>query len=424
MFNWVLGKKSAKTKGKPRKKRPGYEEAKVIAQKGDTEARRELATHDDLEPELLYYFATDDEPEVRRAVAENEGTPLQADVILAEDANDDVRYELARKIGRLVPQLSQDENESLTELAIQVLEILANDDLPRVRATIADELKHADNIPKHIVERLARDVEGIVSAPVLEYSPLLNDDDLLDIIASGIAGKALVAVGQRRDLPESVANAVYQTFDTEAVTALLNNDTAKISDNTLENIAESAEKRPEWHAPLVDRDNMPVRTVLRVAGFVSSAMVNLLMEKNQHLESEYIDELKKTVRKRIAKGDFADDEPEIEPAEDRARKMHDSGMLSEQVLMNAIEKGDKAFVRYGLILLSGLPKESVQKMLNTSSAKAVVALCWKADLSMEMAEVLQQKIARIQPKSLIRAKPDGGFPLSEDDIDWYLDFFL
>ena len=131
-------------------KKPPYEKAKRIAEKGTVEERSELASHEDLEPEILYYFTDDEAPEVRREVANNPGSPLQADLILAHDKNDEVRMELARKISQLVPQLSREDSKRLTDMALEVLEILANDQLPMVRAIIADELKHSKNVPKKI----------------------------------------------------------------------------------------------------------------------------------------------------------------------------------------------------------------------------------------------------------------------------------
>ena len=90
MIDWVFGKKKGAEpeSGGPR---PSYEEAKQIAASGDASARQALAAHGDLEPELLYYFANDDSPDVRQAVAQNSGTPLQADKILAGDDSDAIR---------------------------------------------------------------------------------------------------------------------------------------------------------------------------------------------------------------------------------------------------------------------------------------------------------------------------------------------
>ena len=49
-----------------------------------------------------------------------------------------------------------------------MLDILARDQLPRVRQIVSEEIKHAINVPPGIIKRLSRDVEHIVAAPILE----------------------------------------------------------------------------------------------------------------------------------------------------------------------------------------------------------------------------------------------------------------
>ena len=264
MLKWVFGNtvKSSRQRRDGRKKlpRPSYEDAKRMS-RGSAADRASLAGHEDMDPEILDYFATDKAAEVRRKVAENPATPLQVDLIMAEDADEEVRHELARKIGRLVPHLSREENQRLTDLAMKTLEILARDDLPRVRATIAEEIKLAGNVPKHLIDRLARDMEDIVAAPILEYSPLLNEQDLLDIIRGGMGEGALNAVARRAGLPAKVSDAVVDQGSVDAVALLLANTSAEIAERTLEQITTEAETRREWHRPIVNRENLPVRVV-------------------------------------------------------------------------------------------------------------------------------------------------------------------
>jgi len=422
VLQWVFGN-TGKRKGGRRAggtPKPDYEVAKRIAASDDVEARTTLAAHEDLEPEILYFFATDQASEVRRAVAVNPGTPLQADRLLANDRDGEVRFQLARKISRLVPSLSRDETDRLTRMAMEVLEILARDDLPRVRATIADEIKRADNVPGRIVRQLARDVEEMVSAPILEYSPLLSDQDLLEIIAGGCAGGALVALSRRQGLGERVSDAVANSHNVQAVAALLGNQTAAISEKTLTMIAVEAEDRVEWHAPMVDRENLPARIIRRIATFVSAALMDKLIEQNQE-QATLVGELRQTVRKRIERGDFAGDDPDWEPAEERARRLFDDGKLDEAAVVRAIEKGDNAFVRYALTHLSGLPFKTVSGMLNTGSGKAITALIWKAGLTMETAYLVQTRVARVPQKSQVRPGPGDTFPMSEADLAWYIE---
>jgi uncharacterized protein (DUF2336 family) len=357
MLNWVLG-----GKGKARRKKPGigrkpnYERAKAMAAKGSLAERRRLAGHEDLEPEILYYFAEDVSAEVRREVAE--------------------------------------------------------------------ELKNATNVPKRLIRRLAEDLEHIVSVPVLEYSPLLNDGDLIEIIARGMEGRALLAVARRRGLAEPVVDAVVATDDAAAVEAVLENPTARIGEDGFDVIATKAEANTRWHNAMVFRDDLPVRTVRRIASFVSAALMELLIERNASQE-DLVAELRKTVCSRIEKGDFqAEEADQLEPASDRAEKDFRAGRLDDEVLAGALADGDNAYVRYSLVFLSKLPAETVSRMLNAGSPKSITALAWKAGVGMEVAVALQERIGRIKSANLLRPTAEGEYPLSQDDIDWYSERFF
>jgi uncharacterized protein (DUF2336 family) len=425
MLNWVFGKKSKKRRKKPGiGKKPPYEKAREIASKGSITERQKLAAHEDLEPEILYYFATDDAPEVRREVAENRGTPLQADLLLSTDQDEEVRCELALKIGRLVPELDAEESEQLTEMALEVLEILAHDELPRVRAIIAQELKSEKNVPRRVVLHLAEDLEDIVSVPILEYSPLLSEADLLEIIARGMKGRALVAVAKRRNVTKPVVDAVVAQKNKKATKAIIENKSSKIGGKTFDTIADDAEKNKEWHNAMVYRDGLPVRTVMRIATFVSAALMETLIERNSG-QKDVVDKLRKTVRGRIENGELAgEEEVVVEPAIERAEADFKKGKLDEKCVDKALGDRDNAYVRYALALLSELPQDTVSKMLNTGSSKAITALVWKTGLSMGMAVKIQQQIGRLTGSKILKPTADGKYPLSQDDLDWYLESFF
>ena len=423
MLDWVFGSKNKRGKGKRTGKPPNYEKAKITAAKGSVKERRALASNENAQPEILYYFATDESPEVRAEVAENVGTPLQADLILARDAYDEVRCQLAGKIGRLVPTLTPDESERLTEMALEVLEILARDHLPRVRAIISEELKRATNVPHPVVRRLADDLDAIVSAPIIEFSPLLSDIDLIEIIARGIKGRPLIAVSRRSNLAAPVVDAVVDTDDTEAVRSVLGNQTARIAEETLDKVVARAVDRPEWHDAIAHRDNLPVRTVLRIASFVSAVLMETLIERNKGNE-DVVDKLRKTVRHRIDSGELSEGEVPFESATDRTKRMFEAGTLDEAALRNALEEKDNAFVRHGLSLMARVPLNTAAMMLNSGNGKTVTALAWKAGLSMDMAVTLQKRLCRIKSDRITEPGEDGGYPMSEDDIEWYTDQFF
>lgn len=419
MLSWVLGGKRSPGK----RTAPDYEKAKRTAESGSVRERAKLASYNDLDPEFLYFFASDKSVEVRRAVAKNDGTPLQADVILAEDADIQVRMELAHKIGGIIPTLTEEENERLTEMAMQVLEILARDNEAAIRAAIAEEIKMLTNVPNHLVRQLARDAEDIVAIPILKYSPLLTQQELAQIIASGVTGGALAAVACREAITGEVAEAIVATADKEAIKALLENATATISKKAYDIIGAKAPDAPEWHRPLVDRSNLSPQTIRRIATFVSAALFERLIDKHG-LDEDTEAELRLGVRQRIEDGDLPDPDNPREPADERAKKLHETGSLTEDAVQAAIEDGDIALVPHALVLLSGIPLAKVKAILASDNGKAVTALVWKAGLGMHSSVMIQRRVARVLPKNMVHDSKKGAFPIAEDELKWFLDYFV
>lgn len=397
-----------------------YAEARNLLVRADTIIRTELAGRQDIEPEMLYYLASDDNPEVRRAAAANSRTPLQADATLAGDSDDEVRSELARKIGRLIPSLDDDALLNLREKTIQILETLARDQLPRVRAIVAEEIKACDSIPKHIVLKLARDVEAIVSAPVLEYSPLLDDADLKEIIAAGTASGALEAIARRTEVSESVSAEIVASLDIPALTSLLANKNAQIREDTLDMIIGQATEIHGLHAPLALRTDLSSRAVRRIAGFVASALVEIMVTNNQ-LEPSVAEEITATVRNRVKHAPLEDDSTDT--VRELVEKHHHEGTLDEDFIIAAIDDNKVEIVFVSLMLLASITYERVLKMVHTQNGVIVAALAWKAGLSMRVALRLQTEIAHVPPHKILNAREGLYFPLTEEQMQWHLDYF-
>ena len=71
-------------------------------------AQHELACQINAGADILGYLAVHGLAATRRAVAANVGAPEHANRLLCDDEDDDVRVELARKIARLMPDLSRE----------------------------------------------------------------------------------------------------------------------------------------------------------------------------------------------------------------------------------------------------------------------------------------------------------------------------
>ena len=390
-----------------------YDQAKQIACHDDTAVRAALANRNDTQAEILYFLTDDESAEVRREIAANPSTPRQADYKLAQDRDDEVRCELAGKIARLVPDLPTSEHDRIREMTIEILEIFAQDQLPRVRQIVAEEIKHAKAVPHALVQSLARDAELVVSAPILEYSPLLSDEDLLDVISSGPVEGALSVVANRREVTAPVSDAIVETKDSAAIGTLLANTSAQIREDTLDRIVEAAPEQEVWHEPLAQRPELTVRAVRRIANFVARSVLHILEDRHD-LPSEATSEIAQAVARR-----FQDSGVEGGlDSEERAKRAFETGGLDDDAVIEALDRGDRDFVVAALSLLAGVEAKFVRKIFMSKSAKAVTGLGWQAGLSMRTSIQLQLRGAKIPTTELLNAKNGVDYPLDEEELKW------
>lgn len=406
-----------------RKGKMSYEEARAALESHALKARRFLAGRPDVEPEILYYLASDEAVDVRRLVAANPATPQQANKVLTDDGDEDVRCELARKIGRLVPGLAAEETQRVRDLAIEVMERLARDSLPRVRAILAEEIKASTRVPASLVKQLAQDVELMVSAPVLEYSPLLSDEDLVEIIAGARVEGTLSAIARRSSVAAPVADAIVASLDVSAIAALLANPNAQIREAALDKVIEHAEAIEAWHQPIVMRADLSVRAVRRIAGFVSSALLSTLCERNG-LDEETAAHLNKRVRERLEEEGVKEDAHSADAkAQALVQEALAEGKLDDEFIVAAADRGDRRVVAAALSQLAQVSKAVVERILISQSGKAITALVWRAKLPMRVAVKVQSVVAHLPNAKMLMAREGVHFPLSPEEMAWHLSFF-
>ncbi|WP_420403151.1 DUF2336 domain-containing protein [Nisaea sp.] len=405
-----------------------YEQAKSIASSTNLAERRRLAEDHLTPPEILFFLAEDDNSEVREAVAANTATPRHADQFLAKDESEDVRSIVARKVAAIAPNLSSERRESIRKLTVEVLETLALDHVDRVRAVLADAVKELTDAPPEVISRvvevLARDTTLSVSGPILEHSPLLADELLVEIIRNEPVAGAIAAISRRQAVSEAVSDAVIGAEDDAAIAELLGNQSAQIREETLDELIENATDRPVLHRPLVTRPKLLGRHALSLARFVGYALVAEL-SKRTDLGAEASAQLARELERRLEENpglaDGVEEGEAILTGRDRAKMMYENGTLTEDVVRDAVSEGKRPFVLAALECVSGLAEGAVHSLASSINPKAVVALVWKAGYSMDFALQLQLRLANIPPEKALKPTEDGGFPLNEDQLSWQIE---
>lgn len=396
----------------PGNKSAAYGAVTTVLQGQSVTARQQLAASPDTQPEVLYYLVDDDSQDVRLAVAGNQATPPQANIRLAEDADDDVRSELARKIGRLMPDLRESRQARLRDLTIEAIETLSMDQLPQVRSALSESIKAIDNVPKDVILRLAKDVEEIVAVPVLEYSPLLNDADLVELIAAGVTMGALPAIARRNGLSAEVSQSVVASADMPSIAALLHNKSANVHEETLDKIASEARYVEEIHEPLTLRPELSQRAIRRLSTFISRALLENLSERSG-LDNRTRKALAEAVNERLVDDASADDKLDAGFADHLAA----TGKLDDEVIQSAIEKSRRGFVVHALALMAKRSDAWVERILELHNGKATTAMVHQAGLSMRTALMVQQRIAKVPPSQILPARNGVDYPLTPEQME-------
>ena len=400
----------------------GHAQLRILESRAH-EAQDFLARRDDAGPDVLHYLATRGATATRAAVAANPGANAATNRLLADDGEAEVRAELAAKIARLLPGLSQSENAHIFALTIETLECLARDAAVTVRAVLAEEIKRLTCIPHDVIKLLAQDAETIVAAPILEYSPLLSDADLIEVIACAQTNEVLAAVARRHRVSEEVSAAIVKSLDIPAVAALLVNPDARIRKETLDRIVEESEDVSDWHIPLTLRADLSARAIRRIASFVGAALIERLAARHD-LSDVTRQHLSRELRARLAEKTGIVDAPApgVTAAELLAAAKA-AGKLDSVFLEQAAQSGSRELVVLSLSELSGVPEAKIKRILAACNAKPVVALVWHAHLPMRTAFKIQTRVMRLPAHELLPARGGVNFPLSKEEMRWHLNYF-
>ncbi|MFD1251417.1 MULTISPECIES: DUF2336 domain-containing protein [Devosia] len=122
------------------------------------------------------------------------------------------------------------------------------------RAHVAKILAPLDRAPGTVVLRLASDVIE-VARPLLEFSAVLSDDDLIDIVARHTEDHR-IAIAKRAVVHERVGEAIVSHGETPSVVQLVRNPKAEFDRATLTQLVKRAKSDSEIAADLRGRSDI------------------------------------------------------------------------------------------------------------------------------------------------------------------------
>jgi hypothetical protein len=154
--------------------------------------------------------------------------------VLNGDANILERDQLFRNMAQLYSYVSDRCDDEQVSQYDEVLCQLAELVEVEARAHVASLLAPLERAPGNVVSKLANDTIE-VAQPLLEFSNVLNDDDLIDIITNRSEAHR-VAIAGRPNVPERVGEAIAEHGGSPSVLRLVTNQTAELGNTTVERL--------------------------------------------------------------------------------------------------------------------------------------------------------------------------------------------
>jgi uncharacterized protein (DUF2336 family) len=380
--------------------------------------------------DILRALASDPSVTVRASLALNPALPDDVIAVLASDTDARVRSILSLKLAALTPALKSEERQRVQNDAVASLTALVAEAALRVRASIAESVRDMPDGPRDIILRLAHDPAVMVCEPVILFSPMLTQEDLVMLIASGPPPTTVMAVARRPGIGTSVSDAIVGSAEPAAIRALLCNQTAQIRETTLDALAAQSEQYTDWQEPLVRRSHLSLRAQRMLAEIVAGHLLEVLASR-----SDLDPKVSQSLRAALASnGSDAGRPPsrrednmpqaDLAPAAAlaQAEQLNQAGRLDDYAILDALRTNKLVSARAILAVKAGVTVPIVERACMLRSARAMVSLAWQAGLSAQTAVVLQTMLASLAPDQVIRPDKTSPFPLSEDEMRWQLAF--
>jgi uncharacterized protein (DUF2336 family) len=283
------------------------------------------------------------------------------------------RAEATRSLARawLISDLSEGDRAA----AEGALLMLLDDASPLVRQAMAEVFSRSTEAPAAIVQALALD-QASVALPVLEYSPLLIDADLVDIVATGDCAMQC-AIARRTHLPASVCAAIAEVGTPSAALELIENAHADLAPFSWERIVERHGHLAAIRESMLVLEDLPAATRAALVAKLSDTLAQFVVARNW-LSADRADRIASEARERstvnIAACSQGDDMRGL------IRHLRATGQLTAGLILRALLSGSLELFYCTLSELSGMPQERVAALLHDRGSASLHALLIRAGL--------------------------------------------
>ncbi|RDV05360.1 DUF2336 domain-containing protein [Undibacter mobilis] len=274
--------------------------------------------------------------------------------------------------------------------------MLLDDPSPLVRGALAQVFASAQKAPPIVVHALAAD-QPEVAIPVLSRSPLLSDEDLVDLFATAQPDSQL-AIASRAILTTPVAAAIAEVGCAQACLALLENPDADIALFSIDRIIERFGHLAAIRENLIARSDLPMATRQALLAKLSQTLAGFVTARHW-LGSEHAEYAAREACEKATVA-LAAETPYEEIAE-LMRHLRQSGQLTAGMILRALLSGNVVLFEEAIAELTGMSIDRVSAYINDKHVSGFRAIYTKAGLPDAAYPAFREAIAALRDGILV-----------------------
>lgn len=246
-----------------------------------------------------------------------------------------------------------------------------------IRKVLSEKLAHADWAPAALVNVLALD-EIEIARPVLEGSPVLQDEDLLRVLVEASL-EHQIAVARRPQISGRVADAVIDKAEPAVLMALTTNRTAEISTDGVRRLVEHSRRIAALRGPLTRHPLLTEALAGQMYHWVGSALRQALAARftvDEQAIGAAVHEAVHGALHPASEDPTPEDDEERDEMERRLiDKLQSAGQLRAGLLIRAIREKRLSLFAHGLAALGGFAVGQVRTAMSAATPEALYYAC-------------------------------------------------
>ena len=283
-----------------------------------------------------------------------------------------------------------------------------------IRQVLAQRLARVEWAPAALVRMLAAD-EIEIARPVIAASPLLLDEDLLQLL-SDCSIEHQIQVALRPNIGAAVARAIIAGADPAVMTALATNRTAQIEASVFADLVGHSRQLAALRAPLTRHPSLDEALALRLYQWVGDALRQAISDRftiDPDRLAEAVRSVARTTAGEAAGGQVGAVDWDAPPEDLDARlvaKLHAAGQLRPAYLIRALREEKLGVFAHGLAMLGRFEVTQVRRALDGDTARPLFLACIAVGLDRAAFPAILTEIRKL----------NKGFPRDPDSSAWRL----